>query len=65
MEELKVKGSKRGRRRKREGQEGERRRGRRRAGRRECLKRGKSKSCTDIKTAQIIQNKMQSVYLGN
>lgn len=43
----------------------ERRRGRRRAGRRECLKRGKSKSCTDIKTAQIIQNKMQSVYLGN
>ena len=43
----------------------ERRRGRRRAGGRECLKTGKSKSCTDIRTAQIIQNKMQSVYLGS
>lgn len=45
--------------------EKERRRGRRRAGGRECLKTGKSKSCTDIRTAQIIQNKMQSVYLGS
>ena len=43
----------------------ERRGGRRRAAERACLKRGKCKSCTDIRTAQIIQNKMQSAYLGN